>query len=120
MSEHLPVLLVVVPLALAPVAALVGRWKVAWVVAVAACWWAFGASIVLLQRVRATGVVSYEMGGWQAPYGIEYRIDLVSAFVALVVAAIGAVTVLFARTSIEREVTEDRGALFYAAFNLVE
>ncbi len=118
MSEHLPILLVVVPLILAPVAALVGRWRAAWLVAVAACWWAFGASILLLQRVRAEGVVSYELGGWQAPYGIEYRIDLVSAFVALIVAAIGAVTILYARTSIEREVAEDRGALFYSAFLL--
>jgi multicomponent Na+:H+ antiporter subunit D len=117
-SEHLPILLVVVPLILAPVAALVGRWRAAWLVAVAACWWAFGASILLLQRVRAEGVVSYELGGWQAPYGIEYRIDLVSAFVALIVAAIGAVTILYARTSIEREVAEDRGALFYSAFLL--
>jgi multicomponent Na+:H+ antiporter subunit D len=117
-SEHLPVLLVVVPLALAPIAALVGRWRIAWLVAAAACWWAFGASIALLQRVRTEGVVVYEMGGWQAPYGIEYRIDLVSAFVAVIVAAIGAITVLYARTSIRHEVSEDRGALFYAAFIL--
>ena len=118
MSENLPVLLVVVPMILAPVAALVGRWKLSWAVAAAACWWAFGASIALLNRVRVEGVITYAMGGWAAPYGIEYRIDLASAFVALIVAAIGAVTIPYARASIAREVSEDRHALFYAAFIL--
>jgi len=117
-SENLPVLLVVVPMILAPIAALTGRWKLSWAVAAAACWWAFGASIVLLNRVRAEGVITYALGGWSAPYGIEYRIDLASAFVALIVAAIGAITIPFARVSIAKEVSEDRHALFYAAFIL--
>jgi multicomponent Na+:H+ antiporter subunit D len=52
-SHHLPVLLVVVPLIAAPVAALVMRPRIAWAVALAACWWAFGASIALLRRVLA-------------------------------------------------------------------
>jgi len=117
-SQHLPVLLVAVPLFLAPVAALVGRWKLAWAVAAAGCWWAFAASIMLLRRVMDEGTIHYAMGGWEAPYGIEYRIDLVSAFVALIVAAIGAVVIPYARTSIAKEVSEDRGALFYSAFLL--
>ena len=30
-------------------------------------------------------VISYELGGWAPPWGIEYRIDIVNAFVALIV-----------------------------------
>ena len=118
MSEHLPVLLVVVPLILAPLAALVGRSSAAWVVAWAACWWAFGCAIGLLRRVLVEGPISYELGGWAPPIGIEYRVDHVNAFVILIVAAIAAVVVPYARASIAKEVTEDRGALFYAAFIL--
>ena len=118
MRDNLPALLVVVPLLLAPVAALVGRSKAAWAVATAACWWSLYASVALLQRVRAEGPISYEMGGWTPPYGIEYRIDLVNVFVAVIVALIGAVTIPYARKSIAKEVSEDRGALFYAAFIL--
>jgi multicomponent Na+:H+ antiporter subunit D len=117
-SENLPALLVVVPLLLAPVAALVGRGRAAWVVATAACWWALYASVQLLIRVRAEGPISYELGGWAPPYGIEYRIDLVSVFVAVIVATIGAVVIPYARTSVAKEVSEDRGPLFYAAFIL--
>jgi multicomponent Na+:H+ antiporter subunit D len=117
-SHNLPVLLVVVPLALAPLAALINRWKVAWLIAVGACFWALYASLTLVARVMSEGTISYELGGWAAPYGIEYRIDVASAFVALIVSVIGAVTILYARTSVKREVTEDRGALFYTAFIL--
>jgi multicomponent Na+:H+ antiporter subunit D len=117
-SEHLPVLLIVVPLILAPVAALTGRWKAAWAVAAAACAWALYASVALLNQVRANGPISYEIGGWPPPIGIEYRIDLANAFVAVIVATIGAITIPYARTSIAQEVTEDRGALFYTAFIL--
>jgi multicomponent Na+:H+ antiporter subunit D len=117
-SQHLPVLLIVVPLLLAPVAALVGRARGAWVIAWVACWWAFGASVVLLRRVMAEGPISYAIGGWPAPWGIEYRVDLANAFVLLIVAAIGAVVVPYARLSVEREISRDRAALFYAAFIL--
>ncbi len=118
MSQNLPALLIVVPLLLAPIAALTGRWKAAWVVALGAAWWAFGCSLALLQRVRAEGVIHYSLGGWPAPTGIEYRVDLVSAFVAVIVTTIAAISVPYARTSIAQEVSEDRGALFYAAFIL--
>jgi multicomponent Na+:H+ antiporter subunit D len=117
-SANLPALLIVVPLILAPVAALTGRGKLAWGVAVAASWWAFGVSIALLQRVRAEGVIHYSLAGWDAPTGIEYRIDLVSAFVAVVVTTIAAVSVIYARSSIAKEIANDRVALFYTAFIL--
>jgi multicomponent Na+:H+ antiporter subunit D len=117
-TEHLPVLVIVVPLILAPIAALTNRWKAAWVVAAAACWWSLYASISLLQRVRAEGPISYHIGDWAPPIGIEYRIDLANAFVLLIVSAIGSIAIPYARTSIAKEVAADRGALFYAAFIL--
>lgn len=119
MRGNLPALLVVVPLLLAPIAALSGRSRNAWIAATAACWWALYASVSLLLRVRDEGLIRYSLGGWAPPYGIEYRIDLASAFVAVIVAAIAAVTVLYARTSIAQEVEEDRGPLFYAAWILM-
>jgi len=118
-SQNLPALLVVVPLLLAPLAALSGRAKIAWGIATAACWWTLYAAISLLLRVQESGVIRYSLGGWEPPYGIEYRIDLASAFVALIVAAIGAVTIPYAGTSIAKEVSEDRAPLFYTAWILM-
>jgi multicomponent Na+:H+ antiporter subunit D len=117
-SQNLPALLVVVPMMLAPVAALLNRSGPAWVAAVGGSWFALGAAVQLLRRVMAEGVIVYSMGGWAAPIGIEYRIDEVSAFVAVIVASIAAIAVLYARTSVIDEISEDRHALFYAAFLL--
>ena len=44
MNQHLPVLLVVVPLVAAPIAALLNRPRLSWAVAVAATLWALYAS----------------------------------------------------------------------------
>jgi len=116
--EHLPVLVVVLPLMAAPVAALVRHPRIAWAVALAAAWFALGASWTLLQQVLDQGAISYALGGWAAPVGIEYRIDAVNAFVLLIVSGIAAVVTPYALRSVEKELHRDRIALFYAALIL--
>ena len=118
MTYHLPVLLVVVPLVAAPIAALLNRPRLSWAVAVAATLWALYAALELLSQTMATGAIHYELGGWPAPYGIEYVVDPVNAWVVVIVALIGALVAPYARVSVEREITEDRIPLFYAAIIL--
>ena len=118
MTYHLPVLLVVVPLVAAPIAALLNRPRLSWAVAVAATLWALYAALELLSQTMAAGEIHYELGGWAAPYGIEYVVDPVNAWVVVIVSLIGALVVPYARVSVEREITEDRIPLFYAAFIL--
>ena len=118
MNQHLPVLLVVVPLVAAPIAALLNRPRLSWAVAVAATLWTLYAALELLSQTMATGAIHYELGGWTAPYGIEYVVDAANAWVVVIVALIGALVTPYARKSVEREITEDRIPLFYAAFIL--
>ncbi len=118
MSHHLPVLLVVIPLVAAPFAALVNRPRVSWAIALGAAWWAFYAAFRLLAQVMSDGTIHYELGGWAAPYGIEYVVDPANAWVLLIAALIGAVVIPYARASVAHEVSEDRIPLFYAAFIL--
>ncbi len=117
-SAHLPALLVVIPLLAAPICMLLRRRHWAWFFALVISWIVFAISIALLQRVLAEGVISYELGGWAAPWGIEYRVDTINAFVLLIVSAIGAVTIVYARRSIDREFTGRRVYLFYIAYLL--
>ena len=56
----------------------------------------------------ATGPISYHLGGWAPPWGIEYRVDMLNGFVLLLVSAVGAVIMPFARRSVAFEI--DRGA----------
>ena len=118
MSHHLPVLLVAVPLVAAPIAALLNRARLSWLVALAASWWALYAALALLSRTLSEGVIRYALGGWAAPYGIEYVVDPVSAWVILIIAFIAAVVTPYAWTSVQREIAPDRIPLFYAAFIL--
>ncbi len=118
MTEHLPVLQVAIPMMAALVSALIPRGRVAWGWAVATCWIGLGISMLILGQVLAGGTISYELGGWAAPWGIEYRIDHVNAFVLLIVSGIGAVVAPFARLSLEREIEPSHLPRFYAAFLL--
>ena len=58
--------------------------------ALAATSGAFAAAVALLRQVSTSGTLVYQLGGWAAPWGIEYRIDLLGAYVLLIVTAIAA------------------------------
>jgi multicomponent Na+:H+ antiporter subunit D len=117
-SVHFPVLQIVVPLLLAPVCVLLRGARLAWFTALAASWVAFGIAVALLLNALASGPVSYALGGWNAPWGIELRVDVVNAFVLTIVAGIGAIVMIFARKSVEHEIGNTRAYLFYSAYLL--
>ncbi|MCB2100364.1 MAG: monovalent cation/H+ antiporter subunit D family protein [Rhodobacterales bacterium] len=118
LAEHLPALQVVIPLMAAPVAVLIRRNTPAWSLAAVITWICLAIAITLLNRVLDTGTISYALGGWAAPWGIEYRIDRIGAFMLVIVSAIGAVVVPYARASVAREISPDRQYLFYAMYLL--
>jgi len=115
---QLPALLVVVPLLAAPVIVLARRAAFAWALALAASWASFAIAIALALQVRAAGVVSYAMGSWPPPWGIEYRIDALGAFVLVLVAGMGAVVAPYMRRSAAAEVPGERLYLFYTMYML--
>ena len=51
----------------------------------------FVISLLLLGEVRGGDVIVYEFGGWARPVGIEYRVDILNAFVPVVVSSVAAV-----------------------------
>jgi multicomponent Na+:H+ antiporter subunit D len=116
--EHLPVLQVVLPLVAAPLCLLLARSVWAWLLAFMASLAALVISIVLLREVYTGEVLSYAIGGWAAPWGIEYRVDAVSAFILIIVTAISVVALMFAKTSVAQEVASDKQGLFYTAWLL--
>lgn len=115
---HLPAFQVVLPLIASPVCLLGRRPGIAWLIAAIASWLAFFIACTLLSEVLNHGVISYELGGWAPPWGIEYRIDEVNAFVLLIVSAMGALAIIFARASVEKEIPEPKQVLFYTAWML--
>ncbi|MCK5921587.1 MAG: hypothetical protein KAG66_11645, partial [Methylococcales bacterium] len=95
-QDHLSLLLVVIPLIAAPVAAILPRGRLPWATALVVASICFILAGMQLWAVVHHGVISYELGGWAPPWGIEYRIDAVNAFVALIISGIAAITVPYA------------------------
>ena len=115
---HLPILLIVVPLVAAPLCVLLRQKTLVWAFASLVCLAALCMASMLLIRVLEEGVVSYAIGGWIAPWGIEYRVDTVNAFVLLLVSIIAAVLTFFALPSVADEISGKQHYLFYTAYLL--
>ncbi len=118
MTAHLPILPVILPLIAAALCLLLPWARAAWLLAGATTWAVFALAAALIHRVLDQGSLVYALGGWPAPWGIEYRVDALNALVLLVVTGIGAVVMLYARRSVEREVPRSRIPLFYVAYLL--
>jgi len=118
LSHHLPVLQVVLPLLAAPICSLLPRANLAWFFALLISISTFVISILLVQQVTLHGVLSYELGGWAPPWGIEYRIDHLAAYLLVLVSGTACIATLAARQSVEHEIPRDKINLFYAAFLL--
>ncbi len=117
-AANLPALQVVVPLLSAPLCVLLRGRRAPWIFAAAITWIAFAIAVLLLVRVTESGVISYEMGNWAAPWGIEYRIDKLNALLLVIVTGIGALIAPTMLKGIEREVDPERAHLFFAVFLL--
>ncbi len=115
---HLPALQVVLPLISAPLAVLLRHGGFAFVIVTAAAWAAFAAAIGLWLQVGEVGVISYSIGNWPPPWGIEYRVDRLTSFMLILVAGMASIVLPYARASIEREIPRDVHYLFYAMFGL--
>jgi multicomponent Na+:H+ antiporter subunit D len=117
-APHLPALQVVIPLVAAPLSVLLHDRRAAFVVVLAAAWAAFAIAIALWLQVNETGVISYQIGSWAPPWGIEYRVDRLTAFVLLLVSGMAAVVLPYSWASIERELPREQHYLFYTMFAL--
>ena len=115
LSEHLVILPIVLPLIAAPLCLLLPRNNLCWAFATLTSAASFLASIELLTAVLANGPMSYAVGGWPPPWGIEMRVDAASALVLLAVTAISTAVLAFARQSVAHEISDDKQALFYTA-----
>ncbi len=118
LAQHLPALQVVIPLVAAPLAVLFRRAGPAFIVVTAASWFAFAAAITLWLATRDSGTISYHIGNWAPPWGIEYRVDLLSSFILVIVSGMAAITLPYCKASIEREIPQEQHYLFYTMFAL--
>jgi|TARA_R100000005_G_scaffold33903_1_gene15500 multicomponent Na+:H+ antiporter subunit D len=117
-SSQFPILVVLLPLLAAPVCALFRGTVLPWLLTTIISALSFYLSIELMAQVLDGGTISYHLGGWAPPWGIEYVVDLLSAFMLILISGISTGVLLFARESIARETRPEQLGLFFAAYLL--
>jgi multicomponent Na+:H+ antiporter subunit D len=79
---------------------------------------AVAASIATLVQFAEFGEIIYLLGNWPRPFGIEYRVDGLSALVVTMITVVALITALYSRTAVYHE-TPDKVPYFYILFLLL-
>jgi multicomponent Na+:H+ antiporter subunit D len=118
--KQAPVLLVIIPLLSAFLVNMVGlvNRRYCFPVALLAITGSFAASVITLVSVLENGVISYRLGGWPPPFGIEYVVDHFNGLVLVTVSFVSLLAVIFSKESIRKELP-DRVPQFYTLFILL-
>ena len=118
-SNHFSILVVLLPLLGAPLCALLRGAFLPWLLATLLTWLSFLCSIFLLGQVVEMGVISYYLGDWAPPWGIEYRVDFANGLLLVLITGIASVVMPYARLSVAQEIGAERAPLFYTALLLL-
>lgn len=119
MNSHFPALIIVVPLLSALVIVMAG-WqnkKYCFPLATTALGAALVTAVAMLSRVMDSGPFTYHLAGWAPPWGIEYRVDYLSALVLVVVTAVAFINLIATRAIVRADFPEKTGS-FYGLYSL--
>tara|TARA_Y100000588_G_scaffold392893_1_gene506593 strand:+ start:180 stop:1484 length:1305 start_codon:yes stop_codon:yes gene_type:complete len=58
------------------------------------------------------------MGGWLAPWGIEYKVDHLSALILVLISGVASILMPFAYNVVSKEISVDQHRLFYTMYLL--
>jgi len=120
MISQAPVLIIVIPLIASFLNLLIGWWKKGlcypWVVVTLGL--CSLSSFATLGSVIKSGTIHYRLGNWVPPWGIEYVVDHLNAFVLVIVSFISFIIAVSSKKSIEQELPE-KIVYFYTIFLLL-
>ena len=120
MSYQFPAIIVVLPLVVSFFIFFSGWWvkRAGFFLAVAALSCCTLLSIGILQSVLRVGTIQYWLGGWNPPWGIEYRIDHFNAIMLVLISGLSLVVAVYSKELVERELP-GKSALFWSLFILL-
>mgnify|MGYP000427530988 CR=1 FL=1 len=120
MTPQSPAIIVVFPLVASFFVLFSGWWKkrAGFPLTVAALTGCVILSLVTFRLVFVQGRISYRLGGWEPPWGIELVVDPLGAFMLVLVTVLSLLTAVYAQKSVEEEMP-DRVALFWCLYLLL-
>ncbi len=120
MVDQFPAIIILAPLVTSFLIFSAGWWqkRLAYPMAVAATAVCVVCAGAILASVIDNGVISYWLGGWKPPHGIEYRIDHLNAVMLVLIAVLSLLTTIHSRNSVARDLS-DKSSLFWSLFMLM-
>ena len=73
-------------------------------------------AFAILTEVEANVPISYALGGWAPPVGIEYLIDRPNAYLLVLVSLMGALVALYAPRSLAAEIAPEKQGWTYSMY----
>lgn len=121
LAEHLPIFIVVLCLFAAFLSPLLYRWARASsaILLLIALLTAVIMAIILVVKVQAMGPISYYIGGWPPPWGIELRVDTLRSYMLLVLLSVSLWVFVFALSDLKHELKEEVIGWYYSLFALL-
>lgn len=117
--QQLPILVVVVPLFVAPLLAMVAsQGRLPWLIATATSAITFVIAIALTAQVLQSGTILYELGNWPVPFGIGLAIGPFSALMLLVITGASLAALISGNQSMNSEVGQEHQSLLYSCWLL--
>lgn len=118
MTAQLPAIQLLLTLLAAPICSMIRNGDHAWKLAASACWLSAAVAVVLMSQVWGGHTISYHMGGWPPPWGIEVVIDELTALVLILVTVFAALVMSALRESLRPTMRKHRHSLYYTSFLL--
>ncbi|KLT22337.1 nadh dehydrogenase (quinone) [Wolbachia endosymbiont of Armadillidium vulgare str. wVulC] len=115
---QLPILQVIIPIIASMFCFLAKRHKISWFISFTATTATFLISLMLLIKTYNGEIITYYLGDWAPPYGIELRIDVLNSLILTLVNFIALISVLYSFHINEKEISENKITGFYSLFLL--
>ncbi len=116
--EHLPILQVVVPMLIAPIIIILNNRLISWLLSFLGTVICLIISVFLISATADGSVLTYFLGGWVPPVGIEYSIDAANSILLFLISVISVIVIFFSSNALISEVPKEKHTLFYACFLL--
>ncbi|MCJ7444054.1 MAG: hypothetical protein MUO26_05920 [Methanotrichaceae archaeon] len=119
--EHFPVLIVGLSMFTAYTMLLVGFLdrRLPYYIALIMNSFFFILSLFILDYVLTVGPIRYWLGGWRPPWGIEYVVDAMNAYLLIIVISIIILGLIYSRSNVKHEIEERKHVTFYVLVQLM-
>lgn len=114
-AQHFAVYAIATPLLAAVIVPIITLWKRNWAMPLTglALTVSLVLSTLLIPLVRTRGYLSYHLGSWEPPFGIEIRVDFLGVFMMVMISAISLIVAVYSRKYLSPDPSDRERTFFF-------